>query len=136
MTSILQLLKDRRIEAQREIDRLRAEVRDIDTAITAIQSSGGISKTPSGKSSIDDAVVEAVKMGMKTPTSIHKYLHNELNVETSLQSVRVRASRLGQEGRLGRDKDGWALPEKNEAPGDFATEPPKSLSIGDQTGAD
>lgn len=130
---IEQLVKERRkLEAERAkacagYDRALAE---IDAAMKAIKKSRGASsgrkaaKASKGKTSsipIDEAVIEAVKNGARTPAQIHEFMENTLGVNTTINSVRTRVSRLGRDARLTRDSSGWTLPETPATQGE--TEP-------------
>lgn len=70
---------------------------------TAIRSSGSPIR-------IDDAIVEAVSTGTNTPAKILDFLTEHLGIETTINSVRTRVSRLKNEGRLVRGERGWATP--------------------------
>ncbi|MEM6480672.1 MAG: hypothetical protein AAF922_04975 [Pseudomonadota bacterium] len=67
-------------------------------------------KKPAVKVTLDDAIVKAVGAGQSTPVMILDYVTGKMSVETTINSVRTRVSRLKREGKLLRGKQGWSLP--------------------------
>lgn len=63
------------------------------------------------KVSLDDAILKAVGSGQSTPVMILDYVTGKMSVETTINSVRTRVSRLKREGKLMRGKEGWSLPK-------------------------
>lgn len=135
MSNTLELLEAQKEELEKERARLDADINDIDAAIKAIRSRRGgapsksstaprkttppkkttkRSKTAGQKVSLDDAIVAAVGKAHTTPVMILDYVTDKLGVETTINSVRTRVSRLKREGLLARTKNGWSLPERKE----------------------
>ncbi|MEM6578317.1 MAG: hypothetical protein AAF678_07485 [Pseudomonadota bacterium] len=67
-------------------------------------------KKSTGKISLDDGIMRAVKAGQSTPVLILDYVTKKMSIETTINSVRTRVSRLKREGKLMRGKEGWSLP--------------------------
>jgi hypothetical protein len=129
---VLKTLKDQRkqVEASRAeaVKVFDHEIADIDAAIDAIvarrqgEARGDSESAPplkpkgvtgTGQISIDDAIIEAVKNGVHTPMTILTFLKDHLGIETTVNSIRTRVSRLGADDRLARDERGWILPSKS-----------------------
>lgn len=56
---------------------------------------------------VDDAVILAVKAGQTTPRAIRDYMAERLGVDTTINSVRTRVSKLKKLGKIGHNRDGW-----------------------------
>lgn len=112
--SVINSLQDRRSELQIEIEVLGRELRHIEIALDAIAKAEGQDKgATSGQTMpIDDAVIEAVKNGVRSPAKILKFLEKHLGINTTINSVRTRVSRLKNDGRLARDERGWIMPSE------------------------
>lgn len=67
-------------------------------------------KKPKTKVSLDDGIIKAVKAGQSTPVMILDYVTGKMSIQTTINSVRTRVSRLKREGKLLRGKEGWTLP--------------------------
>ena len=61
---------------------------------------------------IDAAIIEAVRCGAQKPAAVLKFIQVHLNVDTTINSVRTRLSRLNAEGRVSRDVGGWVVPQE------------------------
>ncbi|WP_370301653.1 hypothetical protein [Pseudooceanicola sp.] len=61
---------------------------------------------------IDDAIIEAVKNGVRSPAKILRFLSTQLGVDTTINSVRTRLSRLKKEGKIAHDNRGWIMPSE------------------------
>lgn len=112
-------LEQERAKACAEYDRAIAEIDAATDAIMKSRASKPAKKSapPSPRRavwfSIDDAILEAVANGVQTPAKILDYLSSRLGIDTTINSVRTRVSRLRADGRLARDDGGWVLPKKN-----------------------
>lgn len=124
------MLLQRQKELKDSIASVQAELEDIDRALAAIGqpvrdigqpkpekvTRAVSSSVIQHKMPVNDAIVLAVEAGKKTPVNILAYLKDELDVHTTLNSVRSRVSPLKKEGRIAHDGDGWIPVEKNGAP--------------------
>jgi len=95
---------------------LDAKIEELDIAILALQERFGLNASPSSiveitpKSSIDVGIIEAVRNGNHTPATIHAFIARHLNIDTTVNSVRTRVSRLKSSGLIARDDRGWIMP--------------------------
>ncbi|MDP2061764.1 MAG: hypothetical protein Q8J98_01490 [Phaeovulum sp.] len=136
------ILKDARtklvIEREKLCSALDAKIADLDIAISALEDRFGRSKVPDSIdaiapiSPIDVAIIEAVRSGMHTPAKIHAYIARHLSIDTTVNSVRTRVSRLKSSGKIARDDRGWIMPnEVYEGLPLNENDPPKGGSDGD-----
>jgi len=105
--------------------RQKLERAEIDAALRAVREVSTVpvgSSPPKAKMKLNDAVVEAVNRGCKKPKDIFDFIKNQLGTETTINSVRVRVSKLLSEGLIGRDAEGYAPAKKLEAPDNNAPE--------------
>jgi hypothetical protein len=115
--AVMEILKSRKVDLQRQVDALDREIKDVDVAIAAILKANDgreqAASSPQAKHSmpVDDAIIRAVGAGMKTPTDILSYLERELGINTTINSIRTRVSRLKKNKKIGHDATGW-LPLK------------------------
>ena len=111
---VINTLRNRRSDLQKEIELLRRELRHIEIALDAIAKAEDQEKAaaPDRVMPIDDAVIEAVKNGIRSPSTILKFLETNLHINTTINSVRTRVSRLKNDGRLARDERGWIMPSE------------------------
>lgn len=65
---------------------------------------------PKKKVTLDDAIIKAVGSGQSTPVMILDHVTKKMAVDTTINSIRTRVSRLKREGKLLRGKEGWSLP--------------------------
>ncbi|PWE31160.1 hypothetical protein DDZ14_14155 [Maritimibacter sp. 55A14] len=99
-----------------------AQIAEYDAAIAAIEGvrgdrgrSGVQSTVLSGsgpKMARDEAVIEAIKNGKRQPVAILDFIIRHLGIETTINSVRTRLSRLKNEGRIAHDSRGWIMPHE------------------------
>lgn len=65
----------------------------------------------------DAAIIEAIKNGKRQPAAILDFMSRHLGVETTINSVRTRLSRMKSSGEIQHDKRGWIMPhEVSEGP--------------------
>ena len=123
---IVEYLAQRKVVVEKEIAALCDEINAIDAALSAIETK---QDKPLDLNSftrmyprmehimpIDDAIVEAVRSGTRTPAKILAFLSSELGIETTINSGRTRVSRMKNNGRLAHDGQGWILPESDDEP--------------------
>lgn len=146
--NIHEMLKTRKEELEASISGVMAELRDIDLALAAIGDSVKSdkeikkpSKPKSGPSSttryampVDDAVVMAIAAGTSSPAAILEFLQTMLNIQTTINSVRTRLSKLKKSGLIANGEDGWVIDKSFEesaskAEGESAATPPPSVDL-------
>ena len=127
---ILNILREQEREVNDGITRLEAEIEslaarkaEVQAAISAVlkmrtaadlptQSVATPRQTEANRMPIDDAIIEAVKNDARAPAAILSFMQKHLGVQTTINSVRTRVSRLRANGRLTHDQRGWVLPEQ------------------------
>jgi|GEM_PF-6648880 len=119
MSSIREMLVQRHKEIKTALEGLQGDLADVEKALRALGVDAGEVKASAPAPQnvapqavthsmpVNDAIIKAVEAGNKTPVKILKYLHDELGVMTTLNSVRARVSPLGKEGKIAHDGDGW-----------------------------
>lgn len=119
MSQIAEMLQRKRKELMESAAVIAADIRDVEKALAAIgepildelpsagQAAGADATRSAHPMKVNDAVVMAVNAGRKSPTTILDYLHTELGVHTTINSVRSRVSPLKAEGRIAHDGEGW-----------------------------
>lgn len=113
--SVRDLLYNRKSEILSEIEKLQNEAKEIETMLSVAKQpamagadSGHIGgETPSTK---DDAIVEAIKAGNKTPATISEWMRKRLGTDVNDASTRTRLSRMKAAGKITNDATGWKLP--------------------------
>ena len=119
----VEILKAERAKIVRErgeaLARFDDRIAEFDAAVNAIEQRRGKPSAPREASAqepkklnIDDAILEAIKNGVRAPSPILKFLANHLGVQTTINSVRTRVSRMSKQGRLAHDDRGWILPSE------------------------
>ncbi|MCF6304624.1 MAG: hypothetical protein L3J33_04580 [Rhodobacteraceae bacterium] len=119
-----QYLQTRKEEILKAIRDQQEELRDIDTALNAINSSHSKSdnrhsmlrqpKIRAPKAlTIDEAVVEAVNNGRKKPMVIFDFVSSQLGIKTTINSVRTRLTKLKNDGKIAKSVDGWVMPNES-----------------------
>jgi hypothetical protein len=117
MSRAVEILKAEKLRMQTDIAELRRGIREIDTALAAIEGvdgSAAASQQPS--SPINHGIIDAISNGCRTPSAIHSFLESR-GVDTSRQSVSTRLQRLKNDGLIAHDGERWTLP-KDEGPDD------------------
>lgn len=122
---IIAKLKEERAKLERERTKACAKydraIAEIDAATSTIMKArkaaptsdeGSYDVIPRANISIDDAILEAVATGLQTPAKILNFLASDLGIETTINSVRTRVSRLGAAGKLTRDQRGWVVADE------------------------
>lgn len=121
---VRELLTQRREELKASIAAVEAELKDIDLALNAMSSAPSESVAKLSMVSrfqirhampVNEAIVKAVDAGRKTPVAILQYLQDDLNIQTTLNSVRSRVSPLKQEGKIAHDGKGWVPAQQRQA---------------------
>lgn len=105
------LLETRRAEILTELDKLQAELAEIDrmmgsTAPRATSQPGTPVKTPATK---DDAILQAIADGNRTPAAISEYMRQKLGMPVNDASTRTRLSRMKSAEKIALDGAGWKL---------------------------
>ena len=106
-------------------ERHKLERAEFDAALNAVRSvSTGVvvSSRPKAKMKINDAIVEAVNSGRKNPRGIFDFIENQLGIDTTINSVRVRVSKLRIGGLIAKDAEGYAPIQKDKAPDEPTSE--------------
>lgn len=114
--TVLELLQNKKRELEQERERLDREMRAVEAALSALPDAGksfphveegAFTRGVLHALTVDDAIIKAVDAGHKTPMDILEYLKSDLRLHTTVNSIRTRVSKLGSEGRIGRDEHGW-----------------------------
>jgi len=119
---VREILSKRHDELKASISAVEAEIKDIEAALKAM----GPAASPSVEGSntanrfqirhsmpVNDAIILAIEAGRKTPVSILDYLKEELEINTTINSVRSRVSPLKADGKIAHDGHGWVPIKKN-----------------------
>lgn len=93
MHSTEEILKNRKIELQQEIDK-------IDVALETMTAQ------PYSK---EEAIVEAVRAGNRRPINIQRHLRTRLRMNIAGGSVRTMLSRMKKENKIKHDETGWFI---------------------------
>ncbi len=118
MESITDILHEQERILKNEISELQAELKKVRVALNAIEGRAQtVSAAPrSGPPTVNDAILEAIKNGRGTPTTILDFIQQELGLETTKNSVSTRLSRMKADGQIDHDSDGeWIIAEQVEA---------------------
>lgn len=114
--NVQELLRTRKMEITAARVELDNEERQIDLALNAmvkVKQPETVGATARADKPVpvkkEDAIVDAVQHGQRTPSNIHKFLKKEMGVEINIGSLRSTLSRLKSEGRVKRDASGWTL---------------------------
>lgn len=123
--SVAEMLYARKIELEAQKAAIEKDLEDLSLALAAIgkaveQTTHVLETTKAAKPNksrpegaprtIDDAITIAVGNGARTPARILAYLKRELEVDTTINSVRTRVSKLKKEGKLVSTPLGWMIP--------------------------
>lgn len=100
--NIEEMLNTRRVEINQEIAKLDEERRKIDGVLAGLVE-------PTVIPSKEEAIIEAVRVGNKRPTTIHNYIKKNMRMNMNIGSLRSTLSRLKSEGRISRNDDGWIM---------------------------
>lgn len=115
------LLLNRKSEITAEIEKLNAEMAEIDRMLSAV---GGASQPqaravagqgatqPEGDVAVstkDEAILSAVRAGNRTPAQISQYIREKIGVDVNDASTRTRLSRMKAAGKISHDGFGWKL---------------------------
>ncbi|NTI22393.1 hypothetical protein G6M87_11040 [Rhizobium rhizogenes] len=114
------LLENRKVEIQAEMEKLRNELAEIDRMLgvrtanvspvkakaLTVEAADIPDFPPQTK---DDAIVDAIKAGNRTPATIAQFIRERLGVEVNDASTRTRLSRMKSAGKIGHDAYGWKL---------------------------
>ena len=110
---ILKTLQAEEAENDAQIAALKVEGAKIRAAISAILNYENFpaQKAHPANMGINEAVIEAIKSGHRTPLPIHDFIKTHLGMKTTINSVRVRVSKLGTQKRIIRTAAGWEVPK-------------------------
>jgi hypothetical protein len=106
------LLETRRAEILTELEKLQAELAEIDrmmgnaSVTSQVVKSGAPVKTPATK---DDAILQAIADGNRTPATISEYMRQKLGMPVNDASTRTRLSRMKSAEKIDLDGAGWKL---------------------------
>jgi hypothetical protein len=127
--SVLEVLRKHKAEVNNQIDLLKKQLKQIDVAINAVVGAGGQETTvqpqlrqPHHSMPVDEAILMAISGGNTTPMTILNYIVSQLGINTTINSVRTRVSRLKSEGKITNGVDGWVIAVANDLPPDSITE--------------
>lgn len=102
------MLETRRAEILTEIEKLQAELSEIDRMLgdTPRASSVPRGKMPATK---DGAIIQAIADGNRTPATISEYMREKLGMSVNDASTRTRLSRMKSADKIDHDGAGWKL---------------------------
>ena len=109
------MLDQRRAEILTELEKLQAELAEIDRMLGV---TGGTTKVKKTTTAIpvlpvpetkDDAILQAIEAGNKTPATISEWMREKMGADVNDASTRTRLSRMKAAGKIGRDGNGWKL---------------------------
>lgn len=116
------LLENRRSEVVAEIEKLQAELAEIDRAMSVLRSSAAMPATgvgvkaatsqPHGQdmpATKDEAIMRAIGAGARTPATISDFIRNQLGMPVNDASTRTRLSRMKAAEKIDHDGIGWKL---------------------------
>lgn len=93
MHSTEEILKNRKIELQQEIDKIDIA---LETMVTQ----------PFSK---EEAIIEAVRAGNHRPINIHRHLRTRMRMNIPQGSIRTMLSRMKKENKIKHDDTGWVI---------------------------
>lgn len=102
------LLETRRAQILTELEKLQAELSEIDrmmSASAAVTTRGPVS-VPTSK---DEAIITAIAEGNRTPAAISDYIKTKLGMPVNPASTRTRLSRMKAAEKIDHDGLGWKL---------------------------
>lgn len=111
-----ELLMNRKSEITQEIEKLQVELTEIDRALSVLQSrpvaamagAGDVAPPQAGTlPKKDEAIIDAVKAGNRTPAQISEFIRKKLGVDVNDASTRTRLSRMKAAGKIEHDGYGW-----------------------------
>lgn len=112
MSLAKEVLKAKKQEIVSQIAELRKGLRDIEAALEILEPSATVeSKAVTGGHTVNQAILWAVHNGNGTPAEIYAFITNEMNVDTSKNSVSTRLSKMKNDGLLDHDGERWIIPE-------------------------
>lgn len=94
------------------IDAIRASRTEPGKISVAAQSPARVNPRIQHKMPVDDAVLQAIKSGVRSPIAMLKFLDDQLGVKTTISSIRTRLSRMKKVGRIAHDGRGWIMPSE------------------------
>lgn len=107
---ILDMLNTRRAKVVSEIEKLTAELAEIDKMLSAagvtVPRSVAVDNAPATK---DDAILQAIAAGNRTPAKIGEFMREKLGLSVNDASTRTRLSRMKAAEKLTLDADGWKM---------------------------
>lgn len=113
----IDILTDRKAELEKELAEIQSDLIDVKKAIAGIMGSEveqssdieqPLHANITGHAmNVDDAIILAVEAGKKTPVTIRDYMAENLGVDTTLNSVRTRVSKLKKLKKIRHGDDGW-----------------------------
>lgn len=116
--AIDKILEERKKAIAASIRRLNAELADVDVALEAISANRKVnhlhfytlphvlSDDKSGMNR-DMAILEAIMAGCNKPSVIFNYVESHLGIDTTINSVRTRLTKLKNAGEIANGSDGW-----------------------------
>jgi hypothetical protein len=110
---ILDMLHSRRAEVVSEIEKLNAELAEIDKMLAAAGvAPGTVSRAaPSiqAPGTKDDAILQAIAAGNRTPAQIGQFMREKLGMQVNDASTRTRLSRMKSAEKIDHDSTGWKI---------------------------
>lgn len=103
------MLETRRTEILTELEKLQAELAEIDRMMgnaTSRATSQPGRRVPATK---DDAILQAIADGNRTPATISEYMREKLGMPVNDASTRTRLSRMKSAEKIDHDGAGWKL---------------------------
>lgn len=110
---ILDMLQTRRAEVVSEIEKLTAELAEIDKMLAAAGVSPSVTTraAPVGQAPAtkDEAILQAIAAGNHTPAKIGEFMREKLGLAVNDASTRTRLSRMKAAEKIDLDSTGWKL---------------------------
>ena len=112
---IHEMLLNRKREIEDQLRTLVAESEEIERLLVAAKvpamASASVASVPVRAATIskDEAIMQALRAGIKTPARIADYMKNELGLDVNQASTRTRLSRMKADGKIKHDGEGWTL---------------------------
>jgi len=99
------MLETRRAQIIKELETLQAELAEIDRMMGATRST----VTAAVPATKDDAILQAIADGNRTPAAISEYMREKLGMPVNPASTRTRLSRMKSADKIDHDGIGWKL---------------------------
>lgn len=105
MTTIEEMLNNRRNEINAEIVRLQEELAKVGTALSHLTGT----PVEEVKLTREEAIIEAVRQGHTRPKTIDRFIRTNMKMKLNVGSLRSTLSRLKTEGKIKHDDSGWIM---------------------------